>query len=54
MWIINGVINAVGANYIGEANYVVVYFYDRVISDGGVVEAQACSLANASYIYLIP
>jgi hypothetical protein len=42
MWIIGGILNAVGANYIGDPNYITVSFRNRVQADGGVFEAQNC------------
>jgi hypothetical protein len=42
MWIINGILNAVGANYIGDPNYITISFINRVKADGGVFEAQNC------------
>lgn len=42
MWIFNAIVNAVGANYIGDPNYIAVSFRNRVQADGGVFEAQNC------------
>jgi hypothetical protein len=42
MWIFSAIINAIGANYIGDPNYITVSFENRVQADGGTFEAQNC------------
>jgi hypothetical protein len=42
MWIFSAIANAVGANYIGDPNYIAVSFRNRVQADGGTFEAQNC------------
>jgi hypothetical protein len=42
MWIFSAIANAVGANYIGDANYITLSFEKRVQEDGGVFESPTC------------
>jgi hypothetical protein len=42
MWIFNAIVNAIGANFIGQPGYIVTSFENRVAADGGVFEAPLC------------
>jgi hypothetical protein len=34
--------NAIGNDFMGQPNYITLFFIDRVEADGGVFEAQNC------------
>jgi hypothetical protein len=42
MWIFNAIANAIGATFIGQPNYIVTSFQNRVAADGGTFEAPLC------------
>jgi hypothetical protein len=44
MWIFNAIANAVGNNFIGTPNYLFGLLFNRVQADGGVTEAQQCTI----------
>jgi hypothetical protein len=44
MWIFNAIANAVGKNFIGTPNYLFGLLFNRVKADGGVTEAQQCTI----------
>lgn len=44
MWIFNAIANAVGRNFIGTPNYLFGLLFNRVQADGGVTEAQQCTI----------
>jgi hypothetical protein len=54
MWIFNAIANAIGRNSIGDPNYDVRSFYNRVIADGGTVEAESCMLSTLNFLNSIP
>ena len=37
--------NAIGADFMGQPNYIVMLFINRVQADGGVFEAQECLIS---------
>jgi hypothetical protein len=44
MWIFSAIANAVGRNFIGRPNYLFDLLFNRVKADGGVTEAQQCTI----------
>jgi hypothetical protein len=44
MWIFNAIATAVGKNFIGTPNYLFGLLFNRVKADGGVTEAQQCTI----------
>jgi hypothetical protein len=44
MWIFSAIANAVGRNFIGRPNYLFDLLFNRVQADGGVTEAQQCTI----------
>lgn len=44
MWIFSAIANAVGKNFIGTPNYLFGLLFNRVKADGGVTEAQQCTI----------
>ena len=50
MWIFSAIANAVGRNFIGSPNYLYDLIFNRAKADGGVTEAQQCTIDQISYI----
>lgn len=46
MWIFSAIANAIGANFIGQPNYITTSFENRVQADGGVFEAPNCLVST--------
>ena len=44
MWIFSAIANAVGRNFIGRPNYLFDLLFNRAQADGGVTEAQQCTI----------
>jgi hypothetical protein len=45
--------NAIGADFIGLPNFITVSFINRVLSDGGVFEAQSCMVSQLNALNII-
>jgi len=50
MWIFSAIANAVGRNFIGSPNYLYDLIFNRAKAEGGVTEAQQCTIDQISYI----
>jgi len=46
MWILSAIANAIGSTFIGKPNYLFDLLFNRVQADGGVTEAEQCTISE--------